>query len=268
MNLLLHGIGTPDAESPIRVEDALAADPGDRFTMVLTNPPFGKKSSVTFVNAGGDVERTSLTVVRDDFWASTSNKQLSFVQHVKTLLQAGGRAAIVVPDNVLFEGGAGETVRRKLLTECDVHTLLRLPTGIFYAQGVKVNVLFFDRKPGSETPWTRELWVYDLRTNRHFTRKENPLRREHLDDFVACYRPGARHERDETERFRRFGYDELVARDKVSLDIFWLSDDSLEDADGLQAPEVLAAEIAEDLEAALDEFSAIAASLGGEVPAP
>ncbi len=264
MNLLLHGIGAPDAESPIRVEDALAADPGDRFSMVLTNPPFGKKSSVTFVNAEGDVERESLTVVRDDFWASTSNKQLNFVQHVKTLLQAGGRAAIVVPDNVLFEGGAGETVRRKLLTECDVHTLLRLPTGIFYAQGVKANVLFFDRMPGSETPWTRELWIYDLRTNQHFTRKENPLRREHLDDFVACYRPGARHDRTETERFRRFGYDELVARDKVSLDAFWLRDESLEDADGLPAPEVIAAEIAEDLEAALEEFSAIAASLGGD----
>ena len=121
-----------------------------------------------------------LVVVRDDFWASTSNKQLNFVQHVKTLLAIGGRAAVVVPDNVLFEGGAGETVRRKLLHECDVHTLLRLPTGVFYAQGVKANVLFFDRKPAAETPWTRELWVYDLRTNKHFTLKQNPLRYEHL----------------------------------------------------------------------------------------
>ncbi|MHB1802571.1 MAG: class I SAM-dependent DNA methyltransferase, partial [Actinomycetes bacterium] len=119
MNLLLHRIGAADAESPIRVDDALKADPGDRFEMVLTNPPFGRKSSVTVVGADGEAKREDLTVVRDDFWASTSNKQLNFVQHVKTLLKIEGRAAIVVPDNVLFEGGAGETVRRKLLHECD-----------------------------------------------------------------------------------------------------------------------------------------------------
>ena len=186
MNLLLHGIGAEDADSPIRVDDALRGDPGDRFDMVLTNPPFGRKSSLMFVNEEGEAAREDLTVVRDDFWASTSNKQLNFLQHVKTLLKPGGRAAIVVPDNVLFEGGAGETVRRKLLHECDVHTLLRLPTGLFYAQGVKANVLFFDRKPARETPWTKELWIYDLRTNQHFTLKQNPLRREHLDDFVAA----------------------------------------------------------------------------------
>ena len=155
MNLLLHGIESPDSDSPVHVDDALRADPGERFDMVLTNPPFGKKSSVQIVNSAGKAERQSLTVVRDDFWASTSNKQLNFVQHVKTLLKVGGRAAVVVPDNVLFEGGAGETIRRRLLHECDVHTLLRLPTGIFYAQGVKANVLFFDRKPGSDTPWTK-----------------------------------------------------------------------------------------------------------------
>ncbi|MGH3050184.1 MAG: HsdM family class I SAM-dependent methyltransferase, partial [Gaiellaceae bacterium] len=267
MNLLLHGIGAEDAPSPIEVDDALRGDPGDRFDMVLTNPPFGRKSSLTFVNAGGEAEREDLTVVRDDFWASTSNKQLNFLQHVKTLLRPGGRAAIVVPDNVLFEGGAGETVRRKLLHECDVHTLLRLPTGIFYAQGVKANVLFFDRKPASETPWTKELWIYDLRTNQHFTLKQNPLRREHLDEFVEVYKPGARHEREESERFKRFAYDELLARDKVSLDITWLRDESLEDVDNLPPPEVIAQEIVEDLEAALAEFSAIAESLGsrGEV---
>jgi type I restriction enzyme M protein len=261
MNLLLHGIGAADADSPIRVEDALAADPGDRFDVVLTNPPFGRKSSITVVNAEGETERESLTVVRDDFWASTSNKQLNFLQHVHTLLKIGGRAAIVVPDNVLFEGGAGETIRRRLLNDCDVHTLLRLPTGVFYAQGVKANVLFFDRRPASEDPQTHQVWVYDLRTNQHFTLKENPLRYEHLADFVECYRPEARHEREETDRFRRFTLDELLARDKASLDVFWLRDDSLEDAENLPPPGILAAEIAEDLEGALTEFAQISESL-------
>src|SRR5206468_6339856 len=179
--------------SPIHVADSLAADPGRRFGMVLTNPPFGKKSSVTFVNEEGETKRESQVIVRDDFWTSTSNKQLNFVQHVKTILQINGRAAIVVPAIVLFEGGAGETVRRKLLHECEVHTLLRLPTGLFYAQGVKANVLFFDKKAASETPWTKKLWIYDLRTNKHFTLKTNPLKREDLDEFVQCYNPENRY---------------------------------------------------------------------------
>jgi type I restriction enzyme M protein len=262
MNLLLHGIGDEEHESPIVVDDALKSDPGERFEMVLTNPSFGRKSSMTFVSDEGEVGREDLVVVRDDFWASTSNKQLNFVQHVKTLLAIDGRAAVVVPDNVLFEGGAGETVRRKLLAECDVHTLLRLPTGVFYAQGVKANVLFFDRKPAAETPWTRELWVYDLRTNMHFTLKQNPLRAEHLADFVTCFLPPDRHARAESERFRRFAYDELVARDKASLDITWLRDESLEDTENLPAPDVIAREIVDDLESALAEFSAVAESLG------
>jgi len=199
MNLLLHSIGPTgdEAEPPVRTDDSLRADPGARFDLVLTNPPFGKKSSVLVVNEG-EQEKEALTVVRDDFWASTSNKQLNFVQHVRTLLKIHGRAAVVVPDNVLFEGGAGETVRRKLLHECDVHTLLRLPTGIFYAQGVKANVLFFDRKPASETPWTKTLWIYDLRTNQHFTLKTNPLKRSDLDDCVACYHSENRHDRKPT----------------------------------------------------------------------
>ena len=272
MNLLLHGIGSEEAGSPITVDDALKADPGERFELVLTNPPFGRKSSMTFVTDEGEVGREDLVVVRDDFWARTSNKQLNFVQHVKTLLAIGGRAAVVVPDNVLFEGGAGETVRRKLLAECDVHTLLRLPTGVFYAQGVKANVLFFDRKPASEAPWTRELWVYDLRTNQHFTLKQNPLRYEHLLDFVTEFSAVDRSARVEGERFRRFSYDELLARDKVSLDLVWLRDESLEDLENLPPPDVIAQEIVEDLEAALAEFAAVASSLaspasGGDEPA-
>ena len=262
MNLFLHGIGDEKGESsPITVGDSLKGDPGERFDMVLTNPPFGRKSSVTYVNEEGREERESSVVVRDDFWASTSNKQLNFLQHVKTLLTVNGRAAIVVPDNVLFEGGAGETVRRKLLHECDAHTLLRLPTGIFYAQGVKANVLFFDKKPGSPVAQTHTLWVYDLRTNQNFTLKTNPLTRAHLDDFVACYNPANRHERRESERFHAFAYDELMKRDKVSLDLFWLRDESLEGADALPAPEVLAASIVEDLQAALEQFAAIAEDL-------
>jgi len=261
MNLLLHGIGSEEAESPVVVDDALKADPGERFEMVLTNPPFGRKSSMTFVSEEGQVGREDLVIVRDDFWASTSNKQLNFVQHVRTLLDIGGRAAVVVPDNVLFEGGAGETVRRKLLHECDVHTLLRLPPGIWYAPGVKANVLFFDRKAASETPWTRELWVYDLRTNQHFTLKQNPLRPEHLQEFVDVFRPGERHLREESERFHRFSYEDLIARDKVSLDITWLRDASLEDVDDLPPPDVLAQEIVDDLEAAIAEFAAVAESL-------
>lgn len=239
--------------------------------MVLTNPPFGKKSSLSIVNDEGEAEKQDQVIVRDDFWASTKNKQLNFVQHVKSQLAMHGRAAIVVPDNVLFEGGAGETVRRKLLHECDVHTLLRLPTGIFYAQGVKANVLFFDRKPASETPWTKELWVYDLRTNMRFTLKTNPLKRGDLDGFVECFNPAARHERKATwtpkrspsGRWRAFGYDELLKRDKISLDIFWLRDESLEDSENLPPPATIAEEIVEDLEAAVDQFAAIRDELGG-----
>ncbi|MGD2247935.1 MAG: class I SAM-dependent DNA methyltransferase [Candidatus Methanofastidiosia archaeon] len=255
MNLYLHGIGGD--KSPIKVDDSLISDPGDRFDMVLTNPPFGRKSSITIVNAEGKAGKESLMYERPDFWATTSNKQLNFLQHVKTLLKIHGKAAIVVPDNVLFEGGAGETIRKKLLRECDTHTLLRLPTGIFYAQGVKANVLFFDRKPASETPWTKELWIYDLRTNKHFTLKRNPLQYEDLKDFVTCYNPENRFEREETDRFKSFTYDELMQRDKVSLDIFWLKDESLIDTENLPDPDVIAGDIVENLEAALEQFSSI-----------
>ncbi len=255
MNLYLHGIGGD--ESPVRGGDSLVSDPGERFDIVLTNPPFGKKSSITIVNGEGKADKESLIYERPDFWATTSNKQLNFLQHVKTLLEIHGKAAIVVPDNVLFEGGAGETVRRKLLHGCDVHTLLRLPTGVFYAQGVKANVLFFDKKPASEKPWTEKLWIYDLRTNKHFTLKTNPLRYEDLQDFIQRYNSENRHNRQETERFKAFSYDDLMQRDKVSLDIFWLKDESLEDSENLPDPEVLARDIAENLESALEQFSSI-----------
>jgi type I restriction enzyme M protein len=229
--------------------------------MVLTNPPFGKKSSVTVSNGNGGKDKESLVYERPDFWATTSNKQLNFLQHVRSLLKIHGSAAIVVPDNVLFEGGAGETVRRRMLSECNVHTLLRLPTGVFYAQGVKANVLFFDKKPASKTPWTETLWIYDLRTNMHFTLKTNPLKYEDLHDFIACYNAANKLERKETERFHSFAYENLMERDKVNLDIFWLRDESLEDSDNLPDPDVIAQEIAENLEDALEQFSGIVGTL-------
>lgn len=267
MNLYLHGINFDPC--PIRSGvDSLASDPGERFSMVLTNPPFGKKSSIAIVSEEGEIEKEETAYERQDFWTTTKNKQLNFVQHVKTLLKINGRCAIVIPDNVLFEGGAGETVRRNLLKQYDVHTLLRLPTGIFYAQGVKANVLFFDAKPAQEAAWTKTLWVYDLRTNMHFTQKERPLKRSDLDEFVTCFNPENRHRRKPTwgeknpeGRWRSFGYDDLVKRDKTSLDIFWLKDKSLEDSDDLPEPDVLAQDIADDLQAALDQFSSIAATL-------
>jgi type I restriction enzyme M protein len=267
MNLYLHGINAEPC--PVRSGvDSLAADPGERFSMVLTNPPFGKKSSIAIVNEEGDLEKESTAYERQDFWTTTKNKQLNFLQHIKTLLKMHGRAAVVVPDNVLFEGGAGETVRRNLLKQFDVHTLLRLPTGIFYAQGVKANVLFFDAKPAQEQAWTSRLWVYDLRTNMHFTLKTNPLKRTDLDEFVACYNPPKRHERKETwsdatpdGRWRSFGYDDLLKRDKLNLDIFWLKDKSLEDSENLPEPDLLAQEIIDDLEDALEQLRSIANDL-------
>ena len=255
MNMLLHGIGSPTAPPPISRDDALKAHPGKHYSMVLANPPFGKKSSVTFVTEEGDAGTEDLTIHRDDFWATTSNKQLNFVQHIKTILKINGRAAVVLPDNVLFEGGAGETIRRQLLKECDVHTVLRLPTGIFYANGVKANVVFFDRKPASERPWTSEVWVYDLRTNKHFTLKRSPLTRADLDDFVQSYAAKDRTQRTETERFHRFTYEQLIARDGVNLDIIWLKEDTDFDPALLPDPDTLIAEIVEELTAAAAELT-------------
>jgi type I restriction enzyme M protein len=259
MNLYLHRIG--GEESLVEVDDSLESDKGKRYDQVLTNPPFGKKSSIT-VNANGKASKEAVVYERNDFWATTSNKQLNFVQHIKSLLKIDGQAAMVIPDNVLFEGGAGETIRRKLLHGCDVHTLLRLPTGVFYAQGVKANVIFFDRKAASETPWTKELWIYDLRTNKHFTLKTSTLKYGDLKDFIQCYNPKNRHKRKESDRFKRFKYDELIQRDKVSLDIFWLRDESLEDSENLPAPYVLAQEIVENLKVALQQFESIVEELG------
>lgn len=265
MNLFLHNIGDIDTENNISSTDSLVADTGMRYDYVLTNPPFGKKSSMTFTNEKGEQEKEDLTYNRQDFWTTTSNKQLNFVQHIHTILKIHGSAAVVVPDNVLFEGGAGETVRKRLLETTDLHTILRLPTGIFYAQGVKANILFFDNKPASKDPWTREVWIYDYRTNIHHTLKKNPLKFDHLADFIDCYNPIDRYKRKETYnqeknpegRWRKFSLDEILKRDKTSLDITWLKDKSLADLENLPDPDVLAEEIIENIEAGLENFKEI-----------
>jgi len=247
MNLYLHGI-----EANITAEDSY---------VVITNPPFGKKSSITVFNGEGKAEKESLVYERPDFWTTTSNKQLNFLQHIKTILDINGRAAVVLPDNVLFEGGAGEKVRKELLKQFDLHTILRLPTGIFYAQGVKANVLFFDKKPASETNWTKNVWIYDLRTNIHFTLKTNTLKYSDLEDFIKSFNSANRFERKESERFKPFTYEEIIKRDKTSLDIFWLKDESLEDTDNLPDPDQIADEISESLTVALEQIKEIQNSL-------
>jgi type I restriction enzyme M protein len=261
MNLFLHNIGDINSEPPIVRNDSLIAEPREKFDYVLANPPFGKKSSITVTNEDGSQSKEALTYNRQDFWATSSNKQLNFVQHINAMLKAHGEAAVVLPDNVLFEGGAGETVRKKLLQNADVHTVLRLPTGIFYAQGVKANVVFFDAKPASKEPWTKEVWYYDYRTNIHHTLKKNPLTFDNLKEFVELYNPENRHNRNETwseenpdGRWRKYSYEEIINRDKTSMDIFWIKDESLTDLDNLSDPEVLATEIVENLEAGLESF--------------
>ena len=266
MNMLLHGMGSANGASSIDVKDALTADPGKRYSVILANPPFGTASSNTFVGADGKTAKSDLEIVRDDFWVTTSNKQLNFIQHIKTIMDIHGRAAVVLPDNVLFEGGAGETVRKRLLKEFNLHTLLRLPTGIFYAGGVKANVLFFDKKPAADGPWTKDLWVYDFRTNKHFTQKTKAMTRADLEEFVQSYKPGEINKREESERFKKFTYDELMARDKTNLDIVWLKDDSIINPDDLPAPDVIAEEILQNLEGALSEIQDLLASLRKEGP--
>ena len=261
MNLFLHNIGDLDGEPSVERSDALIAEPQCKVDYVLANPPFGKKSSMTITNEEGEEDRDALTYQRQDFWETTSNKQLNFLQHIVSLLKTHGQAAVILPDNVLFEGGAGERIRRKLLETCEVHTILRLPTGIFYAQGVKANVVFFDARPRDGRVHTPGVWFYDLRTNKHFTLKTRTLKLDDLHDFIACYNPDNRHQRTATERFKYFTYEELMARDKASLDIFWLKDDSLETLDDLPPPDVLQQEIIEHLEAALASFRDVAAAL-------
>lgn len=315
MNLFLHGLGvgfgtgdkssakdsesesstkTPkDSRNPKQKPKRALVSEGDsllelgnvRFDMVLTNPPFGKKSSTKIMGEDGSVKRESETYTREDFIATTSNKQLNFLQHIMSLLKVRGKAAVVLPDNVLFEGGAGEKIRKRLLSEFDLHTILRLPTGIFYAQGVKANVLFFDKYEAlAQGKRTSKVWVYDLRTNVNLSLVSNPLSAEHLADFEKCFCGGevpkdlGKNEgelsasngdsadfatldfatmfarRVESERFRAFSVEEILARDKANLDIFWLKDESLGEVESLPTPREIATQIKEDLQSAIREF--------------
>lgn len=314
MNLFLHGLGvgfgssakgsesessakTPkDLRNPKQKPQRALVSEGDsllelgsvRFDMVLTNPPFGKKSSTKIMGEDGSVKRTSETYTREDFIATTSNKQLNFLQHIMSLLKVRGKAAVVLPDNVLFEGGAGEKIRKRLLSEFDLHTILRLPTGIFYAQGVKANVLFFDKYEAlAQGMRTSKVWVYDLRTNVNLSLVSNPLSAEHLADFEKCFCGGEVPKdlgdlgknagelsasngdsadfatldfatmfakRVESERFRAFSVEEILARDKANLDIFWLKDESLGEVESLPTPREIATQIKEDLQSAIREF--------------
>ncbi len=268
MNLYLHNIGDIYGKVPVTHGDSLLTDPGYRVDYVLTNPPFGKKSSLTFTNEEGEQEEEDLVYNRQDFWTTSSNKQLNFVQHINTILKSDGKAAVVVPDNVLFEGGAGEIIRKKLLMTTDLHTILRLPTGIFYKPGVKANVIFFDKRPASADMQTKDVWIYDFRTNIHFTLKQNPMTDKDLEDFITCYNPANRFERQETwsednpdGRFRKFSAKDITERDKTSLDIFWIKDKSLADLDNLPSPDVLADDIIENLQSALESFENLKAQL-------
>ena len=215
MNLYLHGIGID--RSPIKCDDSLEKEPEELVGIVLANPPFGTRPQGA----------SNISAMRSDLYATTSNNQLNFLQHIMLMLKNGGRAAVVLPDNVLFEAGAGETIRKKLLNDFNLHTILRLPTGIFYANGVKANVLFFTK--GTKT---KDLWIYDYRTGIKHTLATNPLKRSDLDDFVACYNADNIAARKETwseenpnGRWKKFTYDELISRTNTGLDITWIKND-------------------------------------------
>lgn len=273
MNLFLHGIGDLKETPDIEVTDSLKrGDKGEvgeeeKVNVVLANPPFGVSSSdIPTI----DIEQSKKDgyFLRKDFWVTTSNKQLAFLQHIVAMLKVNGRAAVVLPDNVLFEGGAGETIRKRLMNETDLHTILRLPTGIFYAQGVKANVLFFDKRKNSKSSATKEIWYYDYRTNINHTPKKNPLKYDDLKEFVELYNSDDRSKRKETwsnenpeGRWKKYSYADILAKDKTSLDIFWLRNDNILDLENLPDPAVLAKEIIDNIDAALESFRGVALKL-------
>jgi type I restriction enzyme M protein len=255
MNLFLHNIGELDGEPSVERSDALITEPKAKVDYVLANPPFGKKSSMTITNEEGEEDRDALTYERQDFWETTSNKQLNFLQHIVSMLKVDGKAAVVLPDNVLFEGGAGEKIRRKLLETCDVHTMLRLPTGIFYAQGVKANVVFFDNQAQGRPVHTKGVWFYDLRTNKHFTLKTRTLKLDDLQDFITCYHPENRHERVATRALQVFRLRRVDGAGQGQSGHLLAEGRQPGQLDDLPPPDVLQQEIIEHLEAALGASS-------------
>ncbi|MEU6363892.1 class I SAM-dependent DNA methyltransferase [Streptomyces albidoflavus] len=280
MNLLLHKIGRPDGKPLIHVEDALAKPPapGKRASLVLANPPFGKKSSIVITNGDGSVSREDMSYHRKDFWETTTNKQFNFVQHIANLLTDNGRAAVILPDNVLFEGSRGASIRRELLKRYNLHTMLRLPAGIFYAGGVKANVLFFDAAPprrnNDEPPHTKQLWVYDLRTGNRFTLKQNPLLPGHLQDFEKrafgvgeCELDAAIARRVPEGRLQVFDGAALVATKDVNLDIGLIEPDNKDAAEAKSLTELTLA-LSADLRGALLELEQLAADLDVELSPP
>lgn len=272
MNLFLHGVGDLKETPEIEVVDSLKKESGEvqdseKVDIVLANPPFGVSSSDIPTPDKKQAAKEGY-FLRSDFWITTSNKQLAFLQHIVTMLNENGRAAVVLPDNVLFEGGAGETIRKKLLETTNLHTILRLPTGIFYAQGVKSNVLFFEKKVNSDIPATKDIWIYDYRTNIRHSPKKNPLKYENLKEFIDCFSSYDISKRQETwgannenGRWRKYSYKDIIERNNTNLDILWLKDDSLIDLDNLPDPELLIDDIIENIESALANFKTIRESL-------
>ena len=270
MNLLLHGVyEAKEVDIPISCRDSLKSSCAEKFDVVVTNPPFGRRGSVTYATDGRAGEVAELTIVRPDFWVATANKQLNFLQHVYTLLKPQGRAAIVVPDNVLFESGAAATIRRRLLENCDVHTLLRLPAGLFYASGVKANVLFFERLPTRYSDKARgSIWVYNMRSTRRVSLKTNPIVKVDLQEFVELYRSGRRTSNEEplggmSGRWRGFDQDSIRDSEECSLDIAWREESEEVKRVGVDRLEELSRLIAEDLRRALDQVEAASSGRRG-----
>ncbi len=260
MNLLLHGVGgNEESELPIACSDSLKEAAKFRADVVLTNPPFGVKGSVTYTqDRKGGRDEDSLTIVRDDFWVQTANKQLNFLQHIVAQLKPGGRAAVVVPDNVLFEGGAANVIRRRLLESCNLHTLLRLPSGLFYAQGVRANVLFFNRRLPQERPLSSEyLWIYELRTTKRYSLKTKPLQREDLDEFVSLFRSGTVRDGANSElasngsSSRSYRVTDILKTEECLLDMAWSDASHPKRQPGLARLDELSQLVAEDLQRAL-----------------
>lgn len=257
MNLFLNDIGDLDGVPAVSLTDALRTPPMTKYDYVLANPPFGSRGTVASINSGQ--APGVLEYGRPDFWVSTSNKQLNFLQHIAQMLKANGKAAVVIPDNVLYGGGPAEVVRRALLNEFDVHTLLRLPAGIFYAQGVRANVLFFDGRSDLQDKKTSGTWVYDLRTDSRFSLRNRPLASSDLQDFVASFEPANRGMRRTSDRFRYFDREVLLSRDLANLDISWSKND--EQIDDVPNVSVLQQRLVEHVEVALSTLREVQDSL-------